>query len=185
VWEVCAENQCSKSLNNTSHLRGSNSWLSNVHVSIIVDIHRTFLCKGEGNGNTTRWQINHQKFPPMNMVMSHFSEIHTVTWSHLVHTHHAKWYCIVFSCLRDEAKKKRERERETLYAVFIVQAYQTSQYVVPRGGIFLGKWRRAFVGSSNGKMNVQSVCALNTLYLSITLSLYTFRTHKYKNSGKN
>jgi hypothetical protein len=26
-----------------------------------------------------------------------------------------------------------------LYTVFIVQAYQTSQYVVPRGGIFLGK----------------------------------------------
>jgi hypothetical protein len=25
------------------------------------------------------------------------------------------------------------------YTVFIVQAYQTSQYVVPRGGIFLGK----------------------------------------------
>jgi hypothetical protein len=30
------------------------------------------------------------------------------------------------------------------YRVFIVQAYQTSQYVVPRGGIFLGKWRREF-----------------------------------------
>jgi hypothetical protein len=28
--------------------------------------------------------------------------------------------------------------------VFIVQAYQTSQYVVPRGGIFLGKWRSSF-----------------------------------------
>jgi hypothetical protein len=27
--------------------------------------------------------------------------------------------------------------------VFIVQAYQTSQYVVPRGGIFLGKCRSA------------------------------------------
>jgi hypothetical protein len=25
------------------------------------------------------------------------------------------------------------------YRVFIVQAYQTSQYVVPGGGIFLGK----------------------------------------------
>jgi hypothetical protein len=24
------------------------------------------------------------------------------------------------------------------------QAYQTSQYVVPRGGIFLGKWRSIF-----------------------------------------
>jgi hypothetical protein len=44
------------------------------------------------------------------------------------------------------------------------QAYQTSQYVAPRGGIFLGKWRSSFVGSSDGKMNVQSACALNTLY---------------------
>jgi hypothetical protein len=42
------------------------------------------------------------------------------------------------------------------------QAYQTSQYVVPRGGIFLGKWRSSFVGSSDGKMNVQSACPLNT-----------------------
>jgi hypothetical protein len=34
-----------------------------------------------------------------------------------------------------------------LYRVFIVQAYQTSQYVVPRGGIFLGKLR-PFAGNS-------------------------------------
>jgi hypothetical protein len=32
--------------------------------------------------------------------------------------------------------------------VFIVQAYHTSQYVVPLGGIFLGKWRSPFAGSS-------------------------------------
>jgi hypothetical protein len=44
------------------------------------------------------------------------------------------------------------------------QAYQTSQYVVPRGGIFLGKWRSTFAESSDGKTNVQSACALNTLY---------------------
>jgi hypothetical protein len=44
------------------------------------------------------------------------------------------------------------------------QAYETSQYVVPRGGIFLGKWRSTFAESSDGKMNVQSACALNTLY---------------------
>jgi hypothetical protein len=31
-------------------------------------------------------------------------------------------------------------------------AYQTSQYVTPRGGIFLGKWRSSFAGSSDGKM---------------------------------
>jgi hypothetical protein len=42
-----------------------------------------------------------------------------------------------------------------MYTVFIVQAYQTSQYMVQRGGIFLGKWRRSFAGSSDGNMNVQ------------------------------
>jgi hypothetical protein len=42
--------------------------------------------------------------------------------------------------------------------------YQTSQYVTPRGGIFLGKWYSAFTGTSDGKMNVQSGCALNILY---------------------
>jgi hypothetical protein len=47
------------------------------------------------------------------------------------------------------------------YRVFIVQGYQTFQYVVPRGGIFLGKWRRRFAGSSDGKMNAQSACAQN------------------------
>jgi hypothetical protein len=53
-----------------------------------------------------------------------------------------------------------------LYWVFIVQAYQTSQYVVPRSGIFLGKWRSSFAGGSDGKMNVHSACALNTRYNS-------------------
>jgi hypothetical protein len=48
--------------------------------------------------------------------------------------------------------------------VFIAQAYQTSQYVVPRGGIFLGKWRSSFAGNSDGQMNVHSACALNTGY---------------------
>jgi hypothetical protein len=50
--------------------------------------------------------------------------------------------------------------------VFIVQVYQTSQYVVPLGGIFPGKWRSSFAGSSDGKMNVQSACALNTRYVA-------------------
>jgi hypothetical protein len=50
------------------------------------------------------------------------------------------------------------------YRVFIVQAYQTSQYVVPHGGIFVGKWRSTFIGSSGGKMNVQSACVLDTRY---------------------
>jgi hypothetical protein len=35
--------------------------------------------------------------------------------------------------------------------------------VVLRCGIFLGKWRSSFAGSSGGRMNVQSACALNTL----------------------
>jgi hypothetical protein len=45
-----------------------------------------------------------------------------------------------------------------------LQAYQTFQYVAPLGGIFLDKWRSTFAGSSDGKMNVQSACALTTLY---------------------
>jgi hypothetical protein len=36
--------------------------------------------------------------------------------------------------------------------------------MVPCGGIFLGKWHSSFAGSSDGKMNVQSACALNTQY---------------------
>jgi hypothetical protein len=51
-----------------------------------------------------------------------------------------------------------------------VQAYQTSQYVAPCGGIFLGKCRSSLAGSSNGKMNVQSACALNTRYNRIAKS---------------
>jgi hypothetical protein len=35
--------------------------------------------------------------------------------------------------------------------VFNVQPYQTSQYVLPCGGIFLGKWRSSFAGSSGDK----------------------------------
>jgi hypothetical protein len=46
--------------------------------------------------------------------------------------------------------------------VFILQGYQNSEYVVPRGGIFLGIWRSSFAGNAEGKMNVQSACALNT-----------------------
>jgi hypothetical protein len=37
--------------------------------------------------------------------------------------------------------------------------------MVPRGGIFLGKWRSSFAGNSDGKINVQSACALNTGYI--------------------
>jgi hypothetical protein len=48
--------------------------------------------------------------------------------------------------------------------VFIVQAYQNFQYVVPHSGIFLRNWRSSFAGSPDGKINVQSACDLNTLY---------------------
>jgi hypothetical protein len=51
-----------------------------------------------------------------------------------------------------------------------VQAYQTSQCMVARGDIFLAKWRSSFIGSSDGKMNVQSACALNTRYILILFS---------------
>jgi hypothetical protein len=44
-----------------------------------------------------------------------------------------------------------------------LQAYQTSQFVMPCGGIFLGKWSSSLAGSSDGKMNVQSACALYVL----------------------
>jgi hypothetical protein len=53
--------------------------------------------------------------------------------------------------------------------MIIVQAYQTSQHVVPRGAIFLGKWRSFFARSSESKMNAQSDCVLNTyLYYPVT-----------------
>jgi hypothetical protein len=51
-----------------------------------------------------------------------------------------------------------------MYRTFIAQAHQTSQYVMPRGGIFLGKWRSSFARKSDGKMNVESACVLNTRY---------------------
>jgi hypothetical protein len=57
------------------------------------------------------------------------------------------------------------------------QAYQTSQYMVLRSGIFLGKWHSTFTGNSDGKMNALSACTLNTLYkihLSPSLFTYTF-----------
>jgi hypothetical protein len=56
------------------------------------------------------------------------------------------------------------KELRHLQRKFSPQAYQISEFVVPRGGIVLGKWRSSFVGSSDGKMNVQSTCTLNTLY---------------------
>jgi hypothetical protein len=60
---------------------------------------------------------------------------------------------------------KENEQGYCIYTVFTVQAYQTSQYVLPCGGIFLGKWRSSFAGSSGSKMNVQSACPLNTRYI--------------------
>jgi hypothetical protein len=51
--------------------------------------------------------------------------------------------------------------------MFIAQAYETSHCVVPRGGIFRGKRRSSFAGNSDGEINVQSACALNTRYLRV------------------
>jgi hypothetical protein len=69
------------------------------------------------------------------------------------------------------ARRKLERRHAYKYTVFIVQAYQTSQYVVLRGSIFLGKWRSSFAGSSEGKMNVQSACALSTRYKAFLVNI--------------
>jgi hypothetical protein len=65
-------------------------------------------------------------------------------WKHKIHVSH---YC------------------SAIYRMFIVQTYQTSQYAVPHGDIFLGKWRSSFAGNSDVKINVQSACALNTRYI--------------------
>jgi hypothetical protein len=45
-----------------------------------------------------------------------------------------------------------------------MQAYQTSQYVVPRSANFLGKWRSSLARNPDSKMNVHSACALHTRY---------------------
>jgi hypothetical protein len=68
--------------------------------------------------------------------------------------------------------------------MFIVQAYHTSEYVVPRGGIFLGKWRRSFAGNSDGKMNVQSACLLSTRYYSMFLGLSIFLGYIHNSEGE-
>jgi hypothetical protein len=52
-------------------------------------------------------------------------------------------------------KPLTKQRHGTKHRMYFMQAYQTSQYVVPRGGIFLGKCRSFFAGNSDGKMNVQ------------------------------
>jgi hypothetical protein len=51
--------------------------------------------------------------------------------------------------------------------------------VVPRGGIFLGKWRSSFAGSSGGKFDVQSACALNTRYIPCNMYVYNAYNKEY------
>jgi hypothetical protein len=49
--------------------------------------------------------------------------------------------------------------------MFLVQAYQISPYAVPRGGIFLGKWRSSFAGNSDGKLQARPTnTSLNRAY---------------------
>jgi hypothetical protein len=67
--------------------------------------------------------------------------------------------------------------------VFIVLTYHTSQYVVPRGNIFLGKWRSSFAGNSDRKMNVQSAGALNTRYNDICLEELGKNTENLSRAG--
>jgi hypothetical protein len=55
------------------------------------------------------------------------------------------------------------KELRHLLRKMLPQAHRTSQYVVLHGSIFDSKWRSTFAGSSDGKMNVQSACALHTL----------------------
>jgi hypothetical protein len=71
-------------------------------------------------------------------------------------------FCSPFHIFKEAGMVRNAYLVFVLYTVFTVQAYQSSQYVVPRGGIFLGKWRSSFAGISDGKVNVQSACALNT-----------------------
>jgi hypothetical protein len=45
-----------------------------------------------------------------------------------------------------------------------------SQYVMPHGGIFLGKWPSAFAGSCHGKINVQSLRSEHPIYVLVVFS---------------
>jgi hypothetical protein len=55
------------------------------------------------------------------------------------------------------------KELRHLLRKMLTQAYQTFQYMVPHGGIFLSKWHSSFAGSSDSKMNVQSAYTLEHL----------------------
>jgi hypothetical protein len=59
----------------------------------------------------------------------------------------------------------------TMYMVFIVQAYQTSRYVVPCGGIFLSKWRSSFAGSSLATQIMVVKCLIPLLEVEILAAI--------------
>jgi hypothetical protein len=61
----------------------------------------------------------------------------------------ADWTFILLSELPTKELRHLPREMP-------LQAYLSTQYVVPRGRIFLGKWRSIFAGSFDGKINVQT-----------------------------
>jgi hypothetical protein len=75
----------------------------------------------------------------------------------------ADWTCLLPSEL--PTKELRHLPRKVP-----PQAYLASQYVVPLGGIFIGKRRSTFAGISDGEMNVRSACALNTYILRFLCS---------------
>jgi hypothetical protein len=78
------------------------------------------------------------------------------------------------------------------YTVFIVQACQTSWYVVPRGGIFLGKWHSSFAGSSDNECPI-SLLSEHPLYehdftrcsICLVVMLYSFSHWSAKDCNKH
>jgi hypothetical protein len=57
-------------------------------------------------------------------------------------------------------------------------AYLTAQYVLPLGGIFLGKWRISLAGSSEGKMDVISLRSEHPVPSNLFLS-FRFSTMRF------
>jgi hypothetical protein len=84
---------------------------------------------------------------------------------------HADWTLILPSELPTKVMRHLARKISP-------QTYQTSQFVVPRGGFLSGKWRSPFVGSSDGKMNVKSAYTLMESSCSISHSHGVLQTDR-------